>query len=105
MTHAPLHTRFTKRFQLTTPIALAPMALATGGALAAACAQAGAVALTVADALFVAALGLRLNSALISQAEVVEVAETAAVCIAALVTKFLDIVFSLFKNKDWFSCD
>jgi nitronate monooxygenase len=45
MTHAPLHTRFTKRFQLTTPMALAPMALATGGALAAACAQAGALGL------------------------------------------------------------
>ena len=30
---------FCARFGLTTPIALAPMALATGGALAAACAQ------------------------------------------------------------------
>jgi nitronate monooxygenase len=45
MTHAALHTRFTQRFQLSTPIALAPMALATGGALAAACAQAGALGL------------------------------------------------------------
>ena len=45
MTHARLDTRFTKRFHLTTPIALAPMALATGGALAAACAQAGALGL------------------------------------------------------------
>ena len=45
MTHAALTTRFTQRFQLSTPIALAPMALATGGALAAACAQAGALGL------------------------------------------------------------
>ncbi len=45
MTHAALNTRFTQRFQLSTPIALAPMALATGGALAAACAQAGALGL------------------------------------------------------------
>ena len=45
MTHATLNTRFTERFQLTTPIALAPMALATGGALSAACAQAGALGL------------------------------------------------------------
>jgi nitronate monooxygenase len=45
MTHAALNTRFTERFQLSTPIALAPMALATGGALAAACAQAGALGL------------------------------------------------------------
>lgn len=45
MTHAALKTRFTERFQLTSPIALAPMALATGGALAAACAQAGALGL------------------------------------------------------------
>lgn len=43
--HPPLHTRFTQRFDLTTPIALAPMALASGGALAAACAQAGALGL------------------------------------------------------------
>lgn len=45
MTHPALNTRLTQRFQLTTPIALAPMALATGGALAAACAQAGALSL------------------------------------------------------------
>ena len=45
MTHPVLNTRFAQRFQLTTPIALAPMALATGGALAAACAQAGALGL------------------------------------------------------------
>ena len=45
MTHAALNTRFTQRFQLSTPIALAPMALATGGTLAAACAQAGALGL------------------------------------------------------------
>jgi nitronate monooxygenase len=45
MTHPTLHTRFTERFKLTTPIALAPMALASGGALAAACAQAGALGL------------------------------------------------------------
>ena len=45
MTHPALHTRFTQAFHLTTPIALAPMALATGGALAAACAQAGALGL------------------------------------------------------------
>ncbi len=40
-----LTTRFTDRFNLTTPIALAPMALAAGGALAAACARAGALGL------------------------------------------------------------
>lgn len=40
-----LSTRFTEVFQLTTPIALAPMALASGGALAAACADAGALGL------------------------------------------------------------
>ena len=45
MTPAALNTRFTQGFQLTSPIALAPMALATGGALAAACAQAGALGL------------------------------------------------------------
>jgi nitronate monooxygenase len=45
MTHAALNTRFAQRFHLSTPIALAPMALATGGALAAACAQAGALGL------------------------------------------------------------
>jgi nitronate monooxygenase len=37
--------RFSRRFGLATPIALAPMALATGGALAAACARAGALGL------------------------------------------------------------
>lgn len=45
MTQATLNSRFTQHFQLTTPLALAPMALATGGALAAACAQAGALGL------------------------------------------------------------
>jgi nitronate monooxygenase len=45
MTHPALNTRFAQRFQLTTPIALAPMALATGGVLATACAQAGALGL------------------------------------------------------------
>ena len=40
-----MNTRFTQQFGLTTPIALAPMALAAGGALAAACAQAGALGL------------------------------------------------------------
>ncbi len=45
MTHPALNTRFAQRFHLTTPIALAPMALATGGNLAAACAQAGALGL------------------------------------------------------------
>ncbi len=40
-----LHTRFTHAFGLSTPIALAPMALASGGALSAACAQAGALGL------------------------------------------------------------
>jgi nitronate monooxygenase len=45
MTSAALNTRFAQRFHLTTPLALAPMALATGGALAAACAQAGALGL------------------------------------------------------------
>ena len=30
--HPTLQTRFTQRFELTTPIALAPMALASGGA-------------------------------------------------------------------------
>lgn len=39
------HTRFSARFGLTTPVALAPMALASGGALAAACAHAGALGL------------------------------------------------------------
>lgn len=37
--------RFAGRFALTTPIALAPMALASGGELAAACARAGALGL------------------------------------------------------------
>jgi len=37
--------RLTQAFALTTPIVLAPMALASGGALAAACAQAGALGL------------------------------------------------------------
>ncbi|MFY9348441.1 MAG: nitronate monooxygenase [Orrella sp.] len=37
--------RFTRQFNLTCPIALAPMAGAAGGALAAACAQAGALGL------------------------------------------------------------
>ncbi|MFN3377062.1 MAG: NAD(P)H-dependent flavin oxidoreductase [Burkholderiaceae bacterium] len=41
----PIHTRFTRRFGLHTPVALAPMALASGGALAAACAHAGALGL------------------------------------------------------------
>jgi nitronate monooxygenase len=40
-----LHTRFTHAFGLNTPIALAPMALASGGALAAACIHAGALGL------------------------------------------------------------
>ena len=40
-----MNTRFTALFGLSTPIALAPMALASGGALAAACAQAGALGL------------------------------------------------------------
>ena len=38
-----LASRFSRRFELSTPIALAPMALASGGALAAACANAGAL--------------------------------------------------------------
>ena len=40
-----LHTRFTRAFDLRTPMALAPMAMASGGALAAACANAGALGL------------------------------------------------------------
>ena len=40
-----MQTRFTSAFHLSTPIALAPMALASGGALAAACARAGALGL------------------------------------------------------------
>lgn len=39
------HSRFSRSFGLTTPIALAPMALASGGALAAASARAGALGL------------------------------------------------------------
>jgi nitronate monooxygenase len=39
------NSRFVQSFGLTTPIALAPMAFGTGGALAAACAKAGALAL------------------------------------------------------------
>ncbi len=40
-----LHTRFTRAWGLRTPIALAPMAMASGGTLAAACAHAGALGL------------------------------------------------------------
>ncbi|WP_345063911.1 nitronate monooxygenase [Acidovorax lacteus] len=40
-----INTRFTRHFGLSTPVALAPMALASGGALAAACARAGALGL------------------------------------------------------------
>ena len=40
-----IHSRFSERFNLSAPIALAPMALATGGDLAAACARAGALGL------------------------------------------------------------
>ena len=40
-----LQTRLTRQFGLQTPLVLAPMALASGGALAAACAQAGALGL------------------------------------------------------------
>ena len=40
-----INNRFVERFNLSTPIALAPMALATGGKLAAACARAGALSL------------------------------------------------------------
>lgn len=42
---SPFPARFSARFGLSTPIALAPMALASGGALAAACARAGALGL------------------------------------------------------------
>lgn len=45
MTVQSIRTRFVEQFGLTTPIALAPMALATGGKLAAACANAGALSL------------------------------------------------------------
>jgi nitronate monooxygenase len=41
----PLQSRFSRRFDLTTPVALAPMATAADGALAAACARAGALGL------------------------------------------------------------
>lgn len=46
-THNPATppSRFCARYQLSTPVALAPMALASGGALAAACAEAGALGL------------------------------------------------------------
>ncbi len=40
-----MQSRFTHRFDLSTPIALAPMAQVSGGALAAACARAGALGL------------------------------------------------------------
>jgi nitronate monooxygenase len=40
-----LDSRFSRRFGLSTPIALAPMAFASGGALTAACARAGTLAL------------------------------------------------------------
>ena len=40
-----LNSRFSQRFGLRSPVALAPMALASGGALAAACAHAGALGL------------------------------------------------------------
>ncbi|WP_236748690.1 NAD(P)H-dependent flavin oxidoreductase [Acidovorax carolinensis] len=40
-----INSRFCTRFGLTTPVALAPMALASGGALASACARAGALGL------------------------------------------------------------
>jgi len=40
-----INNRFVRRFSLSKPVALAPMALATGGELAAACARAGALAL------------------------------------------------------------
>lgn len=45
MSTALAASRFCSRFGLTSPIALAPMALASGGALAAACARAGALGL------------------------------------------------------------
>ena len=41
----PLNSRFSARFDLHSPLALAPMALASGGALAAACARAGVLGL------------------------------------------------------------
>lgn len=45
MQHSAIDNIFVQRFNLSTPIALAPMALATGGQLAAACARAGALSL------------------------------------------------------------
>ena len=45
MNTALLSSRFSTRFGLSAPIALAPMALAGGGALAAACARAGTLGL------------------------------------------------------------
>lgn len=44
-TPSRLQTRLTRQFGLQTPLVLAPMALASGGALAAACAQAGTLGL------------------------------------------------------------
>ena len=43
--HPHLQTRLTRQFGLQAPLVLAPMALASGGALAAACAQAGTLGL------------------------------------------------------------
>ena len=43
--HSRLQTRLTRQFGLQAPLVLAPMALASGGALAAACAQAGTLGL------------------------------------------------------------
>lgn len=45
MTTPLAHSRFARQFGLSTPICLAPMALASGGELAAACARAGALGL------------------------------------------------------------
>lgn len=45
MDQASISTRFTRKFELAAPVALAPMAMASGGALAAACARAGALGL------------------------------------------------------------
>lgn len=45
MQHSAIDNIFVQRFNLSTPIALAPMAMATGGQLAAACARAGALSL------------------------------------------------------------
>ncbi|UUZ65350.1 nitronate monooxygenase [Polaromonas sp. P1-6] len=44
-THPRLQTRLSRQFGLQTPLVLAPMALASGGALAAACAKAGTLGL------------------------------------------------------------